>query len=215
MAFGSADNAREAYDIAARIIEIAPEHPCVWTWEIFQGVACLNLARYEEAVELFRRVVEASPKFVRGIMCRANGLGACGKPDDAREVVARAVAVNANFTAERFAGHVRVLSGNEEAARRLLYGLIKAGLIKASTTSGLQAIAGAEYPPHQAETQREEAGDEGQADFNRDIGATVETPAKAADEIHHRIEQRKLLPGRWQHGDGIKRPAEKSQRRHY
>ena len=129
LAFGSADNAREAYDIAARIIDIAPEHPCVWTWEMFQGVACLNLARYEQAVEFFRRVVEASPKFVRGIMGLASGLGACGKHADAREVVARAVAVNPNFTAERYAGYVRVLSDSEESAQRLLFGLNEAGLL--------------------------------------------------------------------------------------
>jgi TolB-like protein/tetratricopeptide (TPR) repeat protein len=131
LAFGSVDNAREAHDIAARIIEIAPEHPCVWTWELFQGVACLNLERYAEAVELFRRVVEASPKFVRGIMCLANALGACDKHDEAAACVAHALAVNANFTAQRYAGYVRVLSGNDEAARRLLFGLIKAGLIAA------------------------------------------------------------------------------------
>ena len=129
LAFGSQDNAREAYDIAVRIIEIAPEHPCVWTWELFEGVACLNLERYDEAVELFRHVVEASPKFVRGLMCLANALGACGKVDEAREYVARTLAVNANFTTARYAGYVRVLSGSDESARRLLAGLTKAKLL--------------------------------------------------------------------------------------
>ena len=129
LAFGSEDNAREAYDIAARIIEIAPEHPLVWTWELFQGVACLNLERYAEAVGLFRLVVEASPKFVRGLMCLANGLAACGKHAEAREYIARALAVNANFTPARYAGYVRVLSGNDESARRLLAGLTKADLL--------------------------------------------------------------------------------------
>ena len=129
LAFGSDENAREAYAIAARIIEMAPEHPCVWTWELFQGVACLNLERNDEAVVLFRHVVEASPKFVRGLMCLANALAACGKTEEAHEYIARTLAVNANFTVARYAGYVRVLSGNSESAPRLLAGLTKAGLL--------------------------------------------------------------------------------------
>lgn len=128
LAFGSRENAREAHDIAARIVEIAPEHPCLWTWELFQGVACLNLEQYEEAVELFRLVVEASPKFVRGLMCLANALAAVGKVEEAREYIARATAVNANFTVERYIGYVRILSGDEASARRLLAGVSRADL---------------------------------------------------------------------------------------
>ena len=37
LAFGNQTDATEAYAIAERIIEIAPEHPDVWTWELFQG----------------------------------------------------------------------------------------------------------------------------------------------------------------------------------
>lgn len=129
LAFGSDADAREAYDIVARIIAIAPEHPCVWTWELFQGVACLNLEHYDQAVSLFRHVVEASPKFVRGLMSLANALGACGKNEEAREYVERTLALNANFTVQRYAGYVRVLAGNDDSARRLLAGLNKAGLL--------------------------------------------------------------------------------------
>ena len=131
LAFGSVDNAQEGYNIAARIIEIAPEHPLLWTWELFQGVACLNLERYAEAVDLFRLVVQASPKFVRGLMSLANALGACGKPAEARDYVARAVAVNANFTVQSYATYVRVLSGDNTSAQRLLAGLVRADLLAA------------------------------------------------------------------------------------
>lgn len=103
----------------------------MWTWQLFQGVACLNLKRNEEAVGLFRHVVEASPKFVRGLMCLANALAACGKSEEAHEYIARTLAVNANFTVARYAGYVRVLSGNEESAQRLLAGLSSAGLVDA------------------------------------------------------------------------------------
>ena len=131
LAFGTRENALEAHAIVARIIEIAPEHPCVWTWELFQGVACLNLERYELAVELFRRVVEAAPKFVRGLMSLANALGACGQTEEARSYIDRTLAINANFSAQRYAGYVRTLSAGAESAGRLLAGLVKAELIEA------------------------------------------------------------------------------------
>ena len=131
LAFGTRENAVEAHAIVARIIEIAPEHPCVWTWELFQGVACLNLEHYAEALGLFHQVVEAAPKFVRGLMCLANALGACGHNMAARAIIERALAVNANFTAQRYAGYVRTLSANQDSARRLLVGLVKAQVIEA------------------------------------------------------------------------------------
>ena len=56
LAFGSSEDAIEAFAICERIRGIAPEHPCVWTWQLFEGVACLNLERYSEAVALFRLV---------------------------------------------------------------------------------------------------------------------------------------------------------------
>ena len=131
LAFGTRENAVEAHAIVARIIEIAPEHPCVWTWELFQGVACLNLEHYAEALGLFHQVVEAAPKFVWGLMCLANALGACGQIEDTRSYIDRTLAINANFSAQRYAGYVRTLSAGADSAGRLLFGLVKAELIEA------------------------------------------------------------------------------------
>ena len=131
LAFGSQENATEAYAIAARILEIAPEHPCVWTWELFRGLACMNLERHQEALGCFRKVVEASPKFTRALLCLASALGACDQAEEASQIVARSLAINSNLTPQRFAGYVRTMSGNADTTARLMVGLRKAGLLPA------------------------------------------------------------------------------------
>jgi len=136
LAFGSTAEAEEAHKIAERIIGIAPEHPCVWTWELFEGLACMNLGRHEDALAAFRQVVQAAPKFVRGLMCCASALGACGRVDEAREMVERSLAINANLTPQRFAGYVQTLSIDPATTRRLTCGLQQAGLLGQETSSG-------------------------------------------------------------------------------
>lgn len=131
LAFGSRAEADEAVAIAQRIIEITPEHPSVWTWQLFQGLASMNLERYADALVLLRRVVETSPKFPRGLMSLAAALGACDKPDEAAEIIARSLAVNSSLKPERFVGYVRTLSGNAETTERMTRGLVKAGLLAA------------------------------------------------------------------------------------
>jgi tetratricopeptide (TPR) repeat protein len=129
LAFGNQDEALEALAIAERIVEIAPEHPCVWTWEMFHGVACMNLGRYPEALAMFRKVVEAAPKFVRGLMALANALGALDQPEEAAKLVARVATINSNFTPQRFADYSRTMSASEESTARLMAGLRRAGLL--------------------------------------------------------------------------------------
>ena len=131
LAFGNQTDATEAYAIAERITNIAPDHPCAWTWKLFQGLACMNLERHQDALGKLRKVAEASPKFVRGLMCLASALGACDQPEEARQVVASALAVNGHFTPQRFENYVRTLSGNAETTARLTVGLRRAGLLPA------------------------------------------------------------------------------------
>src|SRR5690606_41734681 len=45
--------------------------------------------------------------------------------------------------------------------------------------------------------------------------SAIETPAKPADQVHHRIEQRHRLPERRQHVDRVETATEKRQRRHH
>src|SRR5690606_17658363 len=74
--------------------------------------------------------------------------------------------------------------------------------------SVLQPITGAEDPPDKPQAQHEEAEDHRQADANADVRHTVKTPAEAADQVHHRVEQGDLLPQRRQHLDGVETAAE-------
>src|SRR5581483_7897695 len=59
----------------------------------------------------------------------------------------------------------------------------------------------------------EEQQRHGYANADADVRGLEESPAEAADQINHRIEQRDFLPERRQHADRIKAAAEKSQRR--
>ncbi len=131
LAFGDPSDAAEAYAITKRIIEIAPEHPNAWTWQLFQGLACMNLERYSDALTAIHGAVETSPKFVRGLMALACAYGACDQPEQAAEMVARALAVNPNLKPEAFVGYVQTLSGNAKTTERMTHGLARAGLLVA------------------------------------------------------------------------------------
>ena len=68
------------------------------------------------------------------------------------------------------------------------------------------------HPPYKNQAEGEKA--QGHANTYADvhIGNTVETPAKAANQINHRIEQGDLLPQWGQHIDRIERAAQECER---
>lgn len=129
LAFGNRAEAVEAGEIADRILGIAPDHPCAWLWQMFKGIACMNLERYSEARGLLDQVVSASPDFARGWMCLASACGAVGDAESAREAVARASAINQGLTPTRFAGYVRVMAGDQDSSARITRGFADAGLL--------------------------------------------------------------------------------------
>lgn len=131
LAFGGTDDAQEALTILERIGALAPEHPCVWTWDLFTGIACMNLQRYEEATVSLERALEASPNFVRARLLLANALGALERPENARAEVERAAQINATLVPERFAEYVGAMTRSSEVSDRLVGGLRKAGLLSA------------------------------------------------------------------------------------
>jgi adenylate cyclase len=131
LAFGSTVDAAEAIAITERILEIAPEHPCVWTWELFHGIASMNLQRYEEAVVWLRKAVTTSPKFTRALLCLASALGACGHAEEAHQVVERSLTINSSLTPQRFTGYVRTMSGNDATTDRITRGLSLIGRLEA------------------------------------------------------------------------------------
>ncbi|MBK6659601.1 MAG: hypothetical protein IPG43_16265 [Proteobacteria bacterium] len=129
LAFGSVAEAEEAIVIADRILGLSPDHPCAWLWQMFKGIASMNLERYAEASALLDHAVSASPDFARGWMCLASARGALGDAESAREAVARARAINQGLTPARFVGYVRVMAGDADASARITRGLGDAGLL--------------------------------------------------------------------------------------
>jgi hypothetical protein len=77
----------------------------------------------------------------------------------------------------------------------------------------LEPISGLEDPSHYHQACRQEHRGHGEAYADTNIGDPVETPAEAADQIDHGIEQCDRLPEGRQHIDGVETAAEKGQRR--
>src|SRR5690606_18518693 len=82
----------------------------------------------------------------------------------------------------------------------------------AESRSAFQPVAGAKHPVHGSQAQRQEAEGHAQADADRYVGNAVEAPAKAADQVHHRVEQGELLPEGGQHADRVETAAKEGQR---
>jgi adenylate cyclase len=131
LAFGAPEDVDEALTILDRIRTLGPEHPCVWTWDLFTGIACMNQERYQDATANFEKALEASPNFVRAHLLLANALGALEQPEKARAEVERAARINASLVPARFAEYVAAMTRNPEVTDRLTGGLRKAGLLNA------------------------------------------------------------------------------------
>src|ERR1700733_15358833 len=81
-----------------------------------------------------------------------------------------------------------------------------------SLLSRLEFVSGPKDGPNRREARQQEYHDHGKTDNDVDVGNAVEAPAKAADEVHDRVEQSYLLPERRQHVDGIEAAAQESER---
>ncbi len=66
---------------------------------------------------------------------------------------------------------------------------------------------------HGSERNAQKEQRHGQAGHHRHVGAAVEAPAEAADEIHHRVEQGRALPERRQHVDRVEGATQEGERR--
>src|SRR5687768_1407197 len=69
----------------------------------------------------------------------------------------------------------------------------------ASVKSVFQLVAGLEHPVDDSQAQQHESDRHAYAQHHVHIRLAVEAPAEAVDQIHHRVEQRDLLPGLRQH----------------
>jgi adenylate cyclase len=129
LAFGSLDDAEESLSILNRIIALAPEHPCVWTWNLFRGIASMNRGLYEEAVKHFESALEVSPSFVRIRLMLASALGTLGHFEKAQSHIDLATKVNSLFTPALFAENVAGMTRDPDVTERLTRGLFKAGIL--------------------------------------------------------------------------------------
>jgi adenylate cyclase len=129
LAFGNPDDVEEALSILGRILDVAPEHPCVWTWDLFTGIACMNQSRYDDAVVSLERAIEVSPNFVRARLLLANALGMLDKPELAKAEIERAATINASFVPARYVQYITAMTRNTEVTERLVGGLRAAGLL--------------------------------------------------------------------------------------
>ena len=77
----------------------------------------------------------------------------------------------------------------------------------------LESVSRLEDPPHRHQAHGQEADRHGQAQADAHVGDPVETPAEAADQVDHRVEQGDRLPERRQHIDRVEAAAEEDQRR--
>ena len=107
-------------------LRLSPRDPGVhWT---YHGLALAHFAsgNYGEAVTWARRAVSHHPEFTFGLRTLATSLAQAGQTDEARKVLARAMAQDPDFT---LAGGRRVLLTALPAfAERYMDGLRKAGL---------------------------------------------------------------------------------------
>src|SRR5215469_10377845 len=110
-----------------------------------------------------------------------------------------------------------VLWGIARTIESMPYGSLKAwrGAPRARHTvraiSALELVTGPENPGHDRDAQSEKTERRSRARRDSHVRNAKETPAEAADEVHHRIEQRDPLPERRQHADRVERPAEEGE----
>src|SRR5262245_61627462 len=65
---------------------------------------------------------------------------------------------------------------------------VRHGIANGKTALSLDPVTGPEHPPHDRETYEQERGRHCGADPNIHVSDLEEAPAKAADQIDHRIE---------------------------
>src|SRR5690606_15574871 len=78
---------------------------------------------------------------------------------------------------------------------------------------GFESIPRLEDQPDDGKTNEEKDKRHKQTDANAHIRDLIEAPAKAADQVHDRVEQRHGLPERRKHVERVERTAQERQRR--
>jgi tetratricopeptide (TPR) repeat protein len=109
-----------------RYHDLAPLDPHISWFEILYLIAYVFKGDYERAVTVGQRAVKAIPDFVNGYKPLIASLGHLGRRDEAKPYVDRLLALEPNFTVERF-GQVYPIKKTSDR-RRYMEGLRLAGI---------------------------------------------------------------------------------------
>jgi TolB-like protein/class 3 adenylate cyclase/Tfp pilus assembly protein PilF len=114
-----------------KALQISPEDPWAFVWLTTAGSANSSMGRYEEAIEWFRRSIEANRNYLSAHLSLASALAHLGRLDEARASLAAGLVLNPGLTIARYREITDSISDNPtyRAGRdQFIEGLRKAGL---------------------------------------------------------------------------------------
>jgi tetratricopeptide (TPR) repeat protein len=117
---------KTALDRLERYRELAPTHLYASYFENAFTIAYAFNGDYERAVMVGRRVVKANPNFVAAYKPLIAALGHLGRRDEAKLYIGKLLALEPDFTAERFGRDYPIKQASDR--RRYLKGLLLAGV---------------------------------------------------------------------------------------
>jgi TolB-like protein/class 3 adenylate cyclase/Tfp pilus assembly protein PilF len=124
--------AEETEAHVAEAFRISPSDGAAFLWTHIEGLAKLYLGKDEEAVELFRRSVDASRNYPLNHFYNAAALAHLGRKDEAEAEVKAGLAMASGFTLSRFRGGAESDNAVYLAQReRVTEGMRKAGVPEA------------------------------------------------------------------------------------
>ncbi len=85
----------------AEALRLSPRDTNAYFWMAYAGSAKLHLGSYEQAVELYRRAIEANRTYASAYFRLAAALAQLGRLDEARSAVKAGIAINPSFTVSR------------------------------------------------------------------------------------------------------------------
>jgi len=124
-----ADGAREALELIAENLDIAPKHPSRPYWFWIQAVAEQCLGNHEATIRLAETSLFGQPGWVHNYFHMANSLCVLGRRDEAKVAIDKALAINPFLTTALFVDNVRRIAREPGVAAPFISGLVEAGLV--------------------------------------------------------------------------------------
>ena len=115
----------------AEALRLSPRNTWAYIWMTRAGMAKNYLGSYEQAVELYRRAIEANRNYPRAYFLLAAALAQLGRLDEARSAVKGGLALNPAFTVSRARAAWTAMSDNPTYLTQIepaLEGMRKAGV---------------------------------------------------------------------------------------